>query len=306
MYIEKRKEGNSIKYYLIHSFRDKGSVSKIRKYLGSNLPKDALSKRVEQAKKEISGILDELNTQVFHFALNKNQIRRLNFYNQKVKIGHLDPKDWVHFTEEFTYNTNAIEGSTVKREDVATILKKRKPTDIEEIETKNVAAAVDFIKETKEELNLNLILKLHKMCFSGSKHFAGKLRNVEVIIRNSKGEIIHQGVPAKNVKSELNDMINWHKQNSKKFKPLIMAVIMHNQFEYIHPFQDGNGRVGRLLLNYILLRNNYPPINIILEDRMEYYEALQKYDIAHDVKSMLKFLIRQYSKTVKVATGKKK
>ena len=81
---------------------------------------------------------------------------------------------------------------------------------------------------------------------------------------------------------------------------------MHNQFEHIHPFQDGNGRVGRLLLNFILLKKNYPPINIMLEDRLEYYQTLQKYSKNEDIKSTLKFLIKQYKKTLKEVATKKK
>ena len=145
------------------------------------------------------------------------------------------------------------------------------------------------------------------MCFEGSKSFAGKLRNAEVVIRNSKGEIIHQGVPAIRLISSLKDMILWYKENKNKFRPLVLAAIIHNQFEYIHPFQDGNGRVGRLLLNFILLKNRYTPININLEDRAVYYSTLQEYQKNHNLRPTMKFLIKQYKKTLrKVGTKKKK
>jgi Fic family protein len=139
----------------------------------------------------------------------------------------------------------------------------------EETEAKGVAKAITYLKKTKEDLSLNLLLKLHKLCFNGSKHFAGKLRNVNVVIKNSKGEIVHAGVPKEELTEYLEDFIKWYKENKQKFKPLVLAAIIHNQFEHIHPFQDGNGRVGRLLLNFILLKNNYPPINIMIEDRQE-------------------------------------
>ncbi|MFH1211440.1 MAG: Fic family protein, partial [Candidatus Woesearchaeota archaeon] len=80
--------------------------------------------------------------------------------------------------------------------------------------------------------------------------------------------------------------------------------IIHNQFEHIHPFQDGNGRVGRLLLNFILLKSKYPPINISIEDRAEYYNSLQEYSKRHDLRPTIKFLIKQYRKTLKKVTTK--
>ncbi len=302
MFVERRKSGKNVKFYLVHSYREDGKISKIRKYLGLNLSEEELARNRAEAKKEILSIIRKLSTAVFLFSLTKSQIEKLNRYNSKIKILHFDNRAWQKFTEQFVYDTNAIEGSTVRRDEVPGILREEKAKDWEELETKGVAKAVDFIRETKEELSVKLILKLHELCFSGSKHFAGKLRNVEVVIRNSRGEIVHRGIPSAEVSSALNEMVLWYGQNKNKFKPLVLAAIIHNQFEHIHPFQDGNGRVGRLLLNYVLLQNKYPPINITLESRAEYYQALQKYSLMHDLKPMLKLLIKQYYKTLRVTT----
>ena len=101
-------------------------------------------------------------------------------------------------------------------------------------------------------------------------------------------------------------MISWYKENKRKFRPLVLAAILHDQFEYIHPFQDGNGRAGRLLLNFILLRNGYPPINISLDDRAEYYRTLQEYEKKQNVRPTVEFLVEQYEKTLRMVTTKKK
>jgi len=298
MYLEKRKAGKSIKYYLVHSYREKGIIKKIRKYLGQDLSQKDLQEIKFKAEKQILSILEEINTKVFLFMLTKSQIQKLNKADKKIRIAHLDEKDWQKFTEDFVYNTNAIEGSTVKREEVPKILRNAKTTDDEELETKGVARAVDYIRETKEEISLSLIKKLHYLCFQDTKSFAGKIRDVEVVIRNARGEILHQGVKSSEVNAALNDLTNWYKANKEKFKPLILAAIIHNQFEYIHPFQDGNGRVGRLLLNFILIKKRYPPINITFEDRGEYYNTLQEYQKNHDLKPTIQFLVKQYNKTL--------
>ena len=305
MYLEKRKVGKNVKYYLVHSYREKNKVKKIRKYLGQNLTKIELEEAKEKAKQRIKKLLNKISTEVFLFILTKNQVQKLNKYNDLIRIIHLSDEEWRRFTKEFTYNTNAIEGSTVRRDEVPTILEKRKTSDPEELETKGVAKAIQFIKSTTEDLSIDLIKKLHKLCFDGSKDFAGKIRTVEVVIKNSKGEILHRGVHSSRLQSALEDMISWHKKNKSKFKPLVLAAIVHNQFEYIHPFQDGNGRVGRLLLNFILLKNNYPPINISLEDRSEYYKTLYEYQKNMNLKPTVEFLIKQYEKTLKMVTTKK-
>lgn len=306
MYIEKRKSGKIIKYYLVHSYREGKNVQKLRKYLGSNLSKDNLNERIKNAEKKILELLKEINTDVFSFKLTKKQIEKLNNYNDEIKIIHLTEKEWKIFTEDFVYNTNAIEGSTVTEKEVPGILDKEKPENEEEIETQGVAKAVEYIRKTKQELSIDLLLKLHKLCFKNSKPFAGKFRNVNVVVKNSAGQILHVGVPKEELKDYLNDFIKWYKNNKNKFKPLVLAAILHNQFEHIHPFQDGNGRVGRLLLNFILLKNNYPPINIMLEDRQKYYKILQEYSKNDNLKPTLEFLIKQYKKTLKEVSTKTK
>ncbi|PIU62160.1 Fic family protein [archaeon CG07_land_8_20_14_0_80_38_8] len=308
MYVEKRKSGKGVKFYLVYSYREHGKVQKIRKYLGKNLSKEELRTEKLRAEKELKSVLQDLKTDVFDFSLTKNQVKKINDYEKELKIVHLDRIDWKRFTEEFVYNTNAIEGSTIQLNEVKELLEnKKKPEDSEEIETKNVAKAVDFIRETKEELSLELIRKIHRICFTGSKSFAGIFRTVEVVVANGTGKILHMGVPARKLKLYLKDLIEWYQLNKEKFKPLALAAIIHNQFEHIHPFQDGNGRAGRLLLNYILLKNKYPPLNIMLNDRRQYYHVLQEYSKKKDMKPTIKFLIKQYKKTLnKVPTKKDK
>lgn len=170
------------------------------------------------------------------------------------------------------------------------------PYNLESIETLNVAEAINHIKNTKEKMTVSFIKHIHKICFNKTKKFAGKLRNVNVVIKDAQGNIIHQGAPVNKVKYLLNELCKWYEKHKKKYPPLLLAAILHNEFERIHPFQDGNGRVGRLLLNYVLLCHKYPPINICLNDRKRYYKCLQEYNRKNDVKSTLKFLISQYKK----------
>ena len=306
MYVEKRKEGKSTKYYLVHSYRQKEKVKKIRKYLGIALSKEELQKRVKETEKLIKFIIEEYNTEVFNFTLSPKQLEKLNRYDDYIKIHHLE-LNWKRFTEDFVYHTNAIEGSTVEPQKVKEILENNKSIDNkDEQETLNVSRAVDFIRNTKEEVSLDLILKLHTLCFQGTKHFAGKFRTVEVVVRNAQGEIVHRGIPVSQLQKALDDLVSWYIKNKSRLKPLVLAAIMHNQFEHVHPFQDGNGRVGRLLLNLILLKHNYPPINIRLENRREYYSSLHEYSKNKDIKPTLKLLIKEYKQMLKQVPTKNK
>jgi len=300
MFVEKRKSGKNIKYYLSHTYRDENKVKKISRYLGQNLSQKDLEKNKSRAELILKEQIEELKTEIFNFSLSSSQINQLNKQDSKLKIIHLQNSDFKKFKEDFVYNTNAIEGSSVLEDEVKDLLEEKTlPETKEELETINVGLAIDYIKDCSDDLSLDFILRLHEICFKGSKNFAGKLRDVEVVIKNNKGDIIHQGAPLSELKEELDEFTHWYDENKNNFKPLILAALIHNQFEHIHPFQDGNGRVGRLLLNYILLKNNYPPINIFLEDRQEYYLSLREYSENNNLKPTIQFLIKQYKKTLK-------
>ena len=306
MYVEKRISGSTTKYYLVHSYRDiNNKVQKIRKYLGSNCSKKEIEQSIVTAKKEIAKRLAKIEIEIFDFALSRKQIASLNRYDDKIKIVHFSDNQWEKFTEEFVFNTNAIEGSKVLEDEVHDILQKGNTRNPDEIETVGVANAVEYIRKTKQDLSIDFLLKLHELCFKDSKSFAGSLRKVEVVIRGRDGSVIHAGTPVNNLKEELKEYIRWYHANKSKFKPIVLAAIVHNQFEDIHPFQDGNGRVGRLLLNFILIKNKYPPINILLKDREKYYGMLQEYQKKDRVRPTLKFLIDQYKKTLKQVSTKR-
>jgi len=295
MFIELRKIGKKNKYYLIHTFRVQEKVKRISRYLGSDLNNNKLGELRKRAEEIILQQIKE--SKRLDFELADTEILKYKNFEKDIKIEHLNI-NWADFIKQFTYNTNAIEGSTVNYNEVAELLNKNEaPKNQDELETIEVANTIIFLKKLKEkELSLDLIKQVHYSCFNKTKSFAGKLRTVEVIIRDGLGHIIHQGAPSKNVSKLLIGLVDWYNKHRKKYPPLLLAGLLHNQFEEIHPFQDGNGRVGRLLLNFVLLTNNYPPISIKLKNRKRYYRVLRIFDKTGNINPTIKFLLSQYKK----------
>lgn len=108
-----------------------------------------------------------------------------------------------------------------------------------------------------------------------------------------------------NVQEKVSELLD-ELTNIDDKKALVAAAYFHAKFENIHPFSDGNGRVGRLLMNYILLIHNHPPITIFEEDRKEYYNALEKFDEELELNSLVDFLKSQLVKTWKNQLNKSK
>jgi len=309
MHIEIRERGKRKLYYLAHSFRFNGRVRKVRKYLGADLSREKIESLKRHNEKYLLGQV-ELYQKIrdpLHTVLSSEEKEAINALIAKydVHVWHLTEDDWLHFTELFTYNTNAIEGSTVTISDVKRIIEANKwPADKskEEIaETYGVADAVKHIRKTKKHISLNLIKKLHKIIFKNSKIYAGSFRRrgIAVVVADRYGNVVHRGAPQKEIISLLKELIDWYNKNKSRYHPVVLAAVVHNQFENIHPFQDGNGRIGRLLMDNILLKHDIPPVNIELKNRREYYFALQTYEKNNNLRPTIELMLKSYKKLKK-------
>ena len=314
MHVEKRKVGKRIKYFLAHSYREGRKVHKFRKYLGQDLKPNLLEERKKIAGKLVLEEIHKYNIIKDPLKVELSQEEIISIRNLEaqipLKVSHLSEGDWKKFSKIFTYNTNAIEGSKLKQDEVNDLLEKDKwPNKSKEdiAEAYGVDDAISFIRNTKEHVSLDIIKKIHKITFRNSKAFAGKLRKKgeEVVVMDSNGNVVHEGAPQARINHLLRELMEWYENNKNKYPGLVLGAVVHNQFENIHPFRDGNGRVGRILLNNILIKHNLPPMNIGFRNRIEYYSSLQAYEKNHDLKPTIKLLMKEYNELKKKLGGYK-
>lgn len=181
---------------------------------------------------------------------------------------------------EQVYNSNAIENSTLTLEETEKILLQialdRFITEREIFEAKNLARVVSYIdaKAKEQELTLDVVLLLHKMLISNIRDdIAGRFRRDDEYVRVGS----HIAPNPKEVVERLEKMLAEY--NAASYENIIRRIArLHLTFEYIHPFVDGNGRIGRAINNYLLTRDGFVPINIKFIDRERYYEAFREFD----------------------------
>ncbi len=212
---------------------------------------------------------------------------------------------------EQVYNSNAIENSTLTLEETEKILLQidldRFITEREIFEAKNLARVVSYIdKRAKEqELTLEVILSLHKMLISNIRDdVAGRFRKDDEHVRVGN----HIAPNPKEVVDRLEKMLAEY--NAASHENIIKRVArLHLTFEYTHPFIDGNGRIGRVINNYLLIREGFVPINIKFIDRKKYYEAFKEFDEKETTVIMEeivgKALTNSYHKRLAYLEGKK-
>ncbi|OGJ41750.1 cell filamentation protein Fic, partial [Candidatus Peregrinibacteria bacterium RIFCSPLOWO2_01_FULL_48_20] len=181
---------------------------------------------------------------------------------------------------EQVYNSNAIENSTLTLEETEKILLQidldRFITERELFEAKNLARVVSYInkKAKEEELTLPVILSLHGMLISNIRDdIAGRFRNNDEYVRVGS----HIAPAPKEVVERLGKMLVEY--NAASHENIIKRIAkLHLVFEHTHPFVDGNGRIGRVINNFLLIREGFVPINIKFIDRRKYYDAFQEFD----------------------------
>jgi Fic family protein len=291
VYHEIRAENGKKKNYLIYNRRSNGKWIKEAKFIGyGNISARAISDMTRNYQIEI------IAGRKYPF-LTKEQaaeIERLRqAYNEK--IGKLSEEEFRQFERSFytelTYNSNAIEGNTLSLEETSLILNENLvpegKTVREVYEARNHAKALQFIKEYKGELTEMLILKLHSIILKDiSERFAGKYRETDVRIFGSDARFPHSNA----VPQLVRNMIYWYNREKKRCHPFELAAIASMKLVSIHPFVDGNGRVSRLIMNFILNKRKHPWVNVYNRQRARYLQAVRKAN-DEDYSAIIPFLI---------------
>lgn len=279
-----------------------GNVKKFSVYLKGYKPggklkgADYYRKSLEE---KISGSLADFASAYYknYNVFDRKVLRRL----EEIKLGYREivkklstkqMQDVIdRFTANFTYETNAIEGNSLTLKDVTMILHEKKTIkgkDLREIyETLNTREAMELVFSNKLKVKAKDIIKLHNILVKDTGVAVGYKKLPNFLL----GRQI-ETTPPENVEGEMNKLIEWFHKN-ERIHPLQRASVFHGKFEKIHPFDDGNGRVGRLLINIMLLNNNYPPLIIRKSQRLSYFSCLEAFDNGYEDK-LNRFLIEKY------------
>ncbi len=299
--------------YVSTSISHKGEKKYFEKYLGPS-DEEGMEDRIEfykqllEIKRFLYKIYLETKHTVFEYlscgyafplVLIKNQYQDMlsDFYPSELE------KYRSEFNVRYVHHTTAIEGNTLTLRDTSLVLndgispRSKKLREIHEIE--NYKKVMAYTESYDKEIDLDLILELHRLIQRYiDDNTAGSIRRIPIGISGSKWEPPH---PIE-VEEHLESLIEWYRNNIGKMHPLELAGEFHHRFLQIHPFVDGNGRIGRELLNFILTRNEYPPLIIPVESREEYMRCLEEAD-EERITGLLEFLavilVNDYAAVVK-------
>lgn len=222
--------------------------------------KESLLSQIDCKKKELDG----------KRPLTEGELTRLN----------------EEFTVEYTYNSNAIEGNTLTLRETDLVLRgltiDQKPLK-DHMEAVGHKEAFDFVSELvkeKCEINERVIKQIHYLVLADKKDDRGVYRRLPVRIMGAA----HEPVQPYLIVPKMEELLRNYLASEEHI--VTKLARFHIEFEGIHPFIDGNGRTGRLLVNLELMKAGYPPIDIKFTDRIAYYNAFDEYHVKHNLKAM--------------------
>ena len=210
----------------------------------------------------------------------------------------------------FAYHSGKIENAQVTLHDTREIFENGKVLNYSGdpramFEQQNQKLCYEFLKPkiiAKQALTLDLIREVHAVLTSGTYDERRFVQQGERPGAFKKHDYVtgreEVGSPPEYVEADLTELLEELREYTEK-DTLKVAAYFHARFEYIHPFADGNGRVGRALFNYFLMENNHPPLIVYDEDKAAYYHALECYDRDENLEPMAAFLKQQTEKTWK-------
>lgn len=300
--IHKKNINNKPFFYLTEQIRIGKKYKKIQVYLGKNIPNDLGNFYNKLANKEKKLILENLKN-IFEIdksieisqveEVEKSKIDQKYFFSQL--SNSKKERFWRKFAVEFIFQSNAIEGSKLSQSEIEKIINKKyikKTLDKKGVtETKNSLEAFKFINSGKFELNQKNVKKLHFLITKNLDIKQG-FKEKQIIVNNK------ETTPPELVRKDVKKLLDNYKQDKKKNQhPFFMALKFHANFELVHPFEDGNGRIGRMILIWMLQKNNYGPILFKLQNRNKYFRALNSADEGR-LKKLYWFATNVYKKTI--------
>ena len=215
--------------------------------------------------------------------LDKEKITALEtirFYHDEFR--DLYPDESARYLESvfvrYVQGTTAIEGNTISPQEAKELLEHdispagKKVSEVYEI--LNFVKLRDFLKNYEGDVSEKLIRKMHAILMENLMRTPGDYRQIQVSIE----KVDYEPPPAILVPDQMKELVAWYRSNGKKLHPFELAVLLHTRIELIHPFTDGNGRVGRALMNFVLERAGYPTIYLGLPQRKDYLDAIPPAD----------------------------
>lgn len=277
-------------YYLEQSVREGGKIQKRVTYLGDKIPKN-----ISEIKAKF---VDDIYKEKWY--ADADRIKKNFSKEQRTIPKSVKEKELQTFVTKFTYDTQRIEGSSLTRRETADLLERGiTPRSKPLRDVKEAEAHRDLFYEilkSKKDLTLQMVLDWHWKLFHQTKaDIAGKIRKYQVTIGGSKF------MPPSPVEvfPMLTEFFQWYSKNKNKRHPVELAAMAHLKFVTIHPFGDGNGRVSRLVMNFILNKKDYPMLNIPYEGRNSYYNALERSQVRKEDRIFLQWFIKRYIKEYK-------
>jgi Fic family protein len=203
-------------------------------------------------------------------------LETLRYYQEEFR--DLYPDESTRYIESvfvrYVQGTTAIEGNTISPLEAQELLEHdispagKKVSEVYEI--LNFVRLRDYLKTYDGDVSEKLIKKTHSALMENLMRTPGDYRQIQVGIE----KVDYEPPPAILVPEMMKDLVSWYHANFKKLHPFELAVLLHTRLELIHPFTDGNGRVGRALMNFILERAGYPTIYLGLSHRKDYLDAI--------------------------------
>lgn len=287
-------------WILEHTIRKGKKYSKKTKYIGKALPS---KERLEQLKKEF---LREIKGERYKYLsaedVEKIEKKKAEYKTEIKKLSQLEKeKQLKEFIVRFTYDSSKLAGVAVTLRQTSLILKEGiMPKGFKNLRTvkelENHEKGIIVITRYKGKLDLRFIKRLHKILFTGvDDSIVGKLRN------ELKKNVKLTGTPYvppkwQNLKKELDNFFKWYKSENRRLHALELAALIHLKLISIQPFTDGNSRLSRLVMNWILWKKDYPLIDIPIEDLENYYNVLDKYQIEKKEKPFVDYIKKRYFK----------